>query len=405
MANQLLEEDKLRNITSADYLTILSELSGAGDVAKANIFRDLTGRQGAFSFGASGLGSSLKSAMALRDDEIEAEILRRQREAIADGTIERLGGGIEGQMKWWTESGLPNQFATKARTVFQSIQGEIRAEDPYQHVGTLWKPGTHQAKQFKNKEEEHAAREAGYTSSTRPQLYSNVGTLWNAEGGRKEYRSKSEEYDARQRGFTLTAPPPDDFQDVGTLWDSQGDSKTYQNKEGKFNIMEEGFNRTSPDAGYDVGTLWNRDTGASANYTTKEQEILLRQRGYKHTSPKSTTADPLKVVYDSGKKRVVWRLDSVIKAKNAETEDYYLPVSSDKGVNNSFVMAGILADIPLEFIQRYQRTGLSGLDIKMSEEDLKTLKQWIEAYSKDINKWHAIGKLLDNPIGDITVGG
>jgi hypothetical protein len=189
------------------------------------------------------------------------------------------------------------------------------------------------------------------------------------------------------------------------LWDSQGNSKTYQNKEGKFNIMEEGFNRTSPDAGYDVGTLWNRATGASANYTTQEQEILLRQRGYKHTSPKSTTADPLTVTYDTDLKRVVWRLDSVIKAKNAETKDYYLPVSSDKGVNNAFVMAGILAEIPLKFIQKYQRTGLSGLDIEMSDDDLKMLRKWIEVYSKDINKWHAIGKLLDSTIGDITVGG
>jgi len=129
MANQLLEEeDKLRNITSADYLTILSELSGAGDVAKANIFRDLTGRQGAFSFGASGLGSSLKSAMALRDDEIEAEVLSRQRAAIADGTIERLGGGISGWSKWWGQSGLPSQFAPKAREAFESIQGQIRSE-------------------------------------------------------------------------------------------------------------------------------------------------------------------------------------------------------------------------------------------------------------------------------------
>jgi len=128
MANQLLEEDKLRNITSADYLTILSELSGSEDESRANTFRQLTKRPGTFSLGSGGLATSLKSAMALRDDEIEAEVLRRQREAITDGTIKKLGGGIKGQMAWWNASGLPNQFATKARTVFQSIQGETFQE-------------------------------------------------------------------------------------------------------------------------------------------------------------------------------------------------------------------------------------------------------------------------------------
>ena len=102
---------------------------------------------------------------------------------------------------------------------------------------------------------------------------------------------------------------------------------------------------------------------------------------------------------------MVWRLDSVIKAKNAETEDYYLPVSADKGVNNAFVMAGILAGIDLEFIQKYQRSGLSGMDIEMSEKDLETLQKWIEVYSKDINKWHTLAKMLDqgSQIGTITV--
>ena len=125
MANQLLEEeDKLRNITSADYLTILSELSGAGDVAKANIFRDLTGRQGAFSFGASGLGSSLKSAMALRDDEILSELISKQRQAIANEELPL--NDIRAWNTWFKD--YPQQFAKSVREAYESMSGQRATE-------------------------------------------------------------------------------------------------------------------------------------------------------------------------------------------------------------------------------------------------------------------------------------
>ena len=93
MANQLLEEeDKLKNLSSSAYLKIISAFGAdqARTEGRANAFRQLTGRGGTFSLGSSGLAASLKSAMALRDAEIEAEVLRRQREAIADGTIKKL---------------------------------------------------------------------------------------------------------------------------------------------------------------------------------------------------------------------------------------------------------------------------------------------------------------------------
>jgi hypothetical protein len=362
------------NLTAADILEFevaeeeekaRAQARADASAGKLNAFKALMGQSQTATGGVVGSrgpgAAALRSYASGREKEIEGLIHGELAAAIKLETVK----DIDTFNTWYTGKSYPAIYRDSARQYLTSYMQERRAGDPYKDAGTLWKPGTDESKQFQN---------------------------------------KKEEYKIRGEGYTVTSPT-DQYANVGTLWDSQGNSKTYNNNEEKLSIMDDGFNRTSPDAGYEVGTLWNRDTGASANYTTREQEVLLRQRGYKYTSPKSTTADPLKVVYDSGKKRVVWRLDSVIKAKNAETEDYYLPVSSDKGVNNSFVMAGILADIPLEFIQRYQRTGLSGLDIKMSEEDLKTLKKWIEAYSKDINKWHAIGKLLDNPIGDITVGG
>jgi hypothetical protein len=45
------------------------------------------------------------------------------------------------------------------------------------------------------------------------------------------------------------------------------------------------------------------------------------------------------------------------------------------------------------------------MDIEMSEKDLETLQEWIEFYSKDINKWHTLVKMIDqgSQIGTITV--
>ena len=390
-----------KRLTAQDVLAITSAISAVENegVGRANAFRDMTGRGGTFSSG--GTGSSVATALGklsgAQDDEMLSAIINNQSQAGLKT--------LEDHREWYTAQGYPAFYFEDARKAFIKAQQEFRAEDPYESVGTLWNPNTHEAVQFKNNEEKHEAMAAGFTSSTRPELFSNIGTLWNSAGKSKNYKNKKEEYKIRQEGYDLSTPPPDGFKNVGTLWDSQGNSKTYQGNEEKLGIMDDGYNRTSPDAGYEVGTLWNRDTGASANYTTREQEVLLRQRGYKYTSPKPTDSDPLRVVFDTSKKRVVWRLDSVIKSTNAETEDYYLPVSADKGINNAFVMAGILNGIDLEFIQKYQRSGLSGMDAKMSEKDLKTLQDWIEFYSKDINKWHTLAKMVDpgSQIGTITV--
>ena len=393
-------------LSASDLADIMSAVTGLRSRATSNVntLNRIAGGTGSFSLPASGLtASGLQSYMKLSNSDILKQIIHLQGQSGLKTVREHSD--------WYNDQGFDPVFFEDARTAFIGAQKERRAEDPYQDVGTLWKPGTHEAKQYKNKEEMYNAREAGYTSSTRPELYSNVGTLWNLKTGEsKDYKDKQGEYLLRQEGFTSTSPPPDEHTDVGTLWDSDGSYKTYKDKEDKFTIMEEGFNRTSPDAGYDVGTLWNWDTGASANYTTREQEVLIRQRGYKHTNPKSTTSDQLRTVYDTDKKRLVWRLDSVVKAKNAETEDYYLPANADRGVNDAFVMAGLInrAEIgmSLEFMNKMQQSGLRGITPEMTDEEEKWMVEWMTAYSKDINKWHSIAKMFasGSEIGTITVG-
>ena len=356
------EEEKARAQATAD------KSAGTLNAWKALMGQRQTATGGVV--GSRGPGAAaLRSYATGRGKEIEGLIHGELAAAIKLETVK----DIDTFNAWYTDKSYPAIYRDSARQYLTSYMQERRAGDPYKDVGTLWKPGTEESKQFKNKKEKHTFMGQGYTATSQP----------------------------------------DQYADVGTLWDSQGDSKTYQSKEDKFRIMEEGFNRSSPDAGYEVGTLWNRDTGASANYTTREQEVLLRQRGYKYTSPKSTTSDQLRTVYDTVKKRLVWRLDSVIKATNAETEDYYLPANADRGVNDAFVMAGLMArediGMTLEFMQKMQRSGLRGITPDMSAEEEEWMIKWMNAYSKDVNKWHTLSKFFaaggGSSIGEITVGG
>ena len=357
------EEEKARAQATAD------KSAGTLNAWKALMGQRQTATGGVV--GSRGPGAAaLRSYATGRGKEIEGLIHGELAAAIKLETVK----DIDTFNTWYTGKSYPAIYRDSARQYLTSYMQERRASDPYKDSGTLWKPGTDESKQFKN---------------------------------------KKEEYKIRGEGYTVTSPT-DQYANVGTLWDSQGNSKTYNNNEEKLSIMDDGFNRTSPDAGYEVGTLWNRDTGASANYTTREQEVLLRQRGYKYTSPKSTTSDQLRTVYDTVKKRLVWRLDSVIKATNAETEDYYLPANADRGVNDAFVMAGLMArediGMTLEFMQKMQRSGLRGITPDMSAEEEEWMIKWMNAYSKDVNKWHTLSKFFaggggGSGIGEITVGG
>ena len=178
-----------KRLTAQDVLAITSAISAVENegVGRANAFRDMTGRGGTFSSG--GTGSSVATALGklsgAQDDEMLSAIINNQSQAGLKT--------LEDHREWYTAQGYPAFYFEDARKAFIKAQQEFRAEDPYESVGTLWNPNTHEAVQFKNNKEKHEAMAAGFTSSTRPELFSNIGTLWNSAGKSKNYKNKKED--------------------------------------------------------------------------------------------------------------------------------------------------------------------------------------------------------------------
>ena len=92
----------------------------------------LPGRPQHFSFGPIAGEQELKQRMGLRDEEIQDEILSRQRSAILRGEI----SNIDEQMAWYQRGGYDPHFAKTAREAAQSIfdqryqeEGQVRARE------------------------------------------------------------------------------------------------------------------------------------------------------------------------------------------------------------------------------------------------------------------------------------
>ena len=113
------QEPMPERIDVGEYLDALSQINTRRSkmAGRVNAMRGLTGRSQNFSFGAIAGEQELKQRMGIRDEEIQAEILNRQRAAILRGEI----NNIDEQMAWYQGSGFDPHFAKEARTAAQSI--------------------------------------------------------------------------------------------------------------------------------------------------------------------------------------------------------------------------------------------------------------------------------------------
>lgn len=120
------QEPMPERIDAGEYLDAISEINARRSkmAGRANAMLGLTGRPQNFSFGPIAGEQELKQRMGLRDEEIQNEILKRQRAAILRGDI----NNIDEQMAWYQSSGFDPHFAKTAREAAQSIFAQRRAQ-------------------------------------------------------------------------------------------------------------------------------------------------------------------------------------------------------------------------------------------------------------------------------------
>ena len=134
------QEPMPERIDAGEYLDAISEINARRSkmAGRANAMLGLTERPQNFSFGPIAGEQELKQRMGLRDEQIQNEILKRQRAAILRGDI----SNIDEQMGWYQSSGFDPHFAKTAREAAQSIfdqrfqeegpvsarEGEVRAQ-------------------------------------------------------------------------------------------------------------------------------------------------------------------------------------------------------------------------------------------------------------------------------------
>ena len=120
MSETVVEQEPMpERINVSEYLDAISEINSkrAKMSGRVNAMRGLTGRSQNFSFGAIAGEQELKQRMGIRDEEIQDEILNRQRAAILGGEI----SNIDEQMAWYQKGGYDPHFAKTAREAAQSI--------------------------------------------------------------------------------------------------------------------------------------------------------------------------------------------------------------------------------------------------------------------------------------------
>ena len=113
------QEPMPERIDAGEYLDAISKINARRKTmaGRVNAMRSLTGRPANFSFGPLSGEQELKQRMGLRDEEIQDEILKRQRAAILKGEI----NNIDEQMQWYQTNGFDPHFAKTAREAAQSI--------------------------------------------------------------------------------------------------------------------------------------------------------------------------------------------------------------------------------------------------------------------------------------------
>jgi hypothetical protein len=117
------------NLSASEYLSLMSGESSLRSAMEneANTWRQFTNRPTNFSLGSSGTSSMLKSFMSQRDEEILAEILKKQREAVNNETLAL--GDISKWSAWFsTQQGFPAEYGARARAAYQSMSDQFRTE-------------------------------------------------------------------------------------------------------------------------------------------------------------------------------------------------------------------------------------------------------------------------------------
>jgi len=117
------------NLSASEYLSLMSGESSLRSAMEneANTWRQFTNRPTNFSLGASGTASMLKSFMSQRDEEILAEILKKQREAVNNETLAL--GDISKWSAWFSkQQGFPAEYGARARAAYQSMSDQFRTE-------------------------------------------------------------------------------------------------------------------------------------------------------------------------------------------------------------------------------------------------------------------------------------
>ena len=124
------QEPMPERIDAGEYLDAISEINARRSkmAGRANAMLGLTGRPQNFSFGPIAGEQELKQRMGLRDEEIQNEILKRQRAAILRGDI----NNIDEQMAWYQKGGYDPHFAKTAREAAQSIFDQRGQERGYE---------------------------------------------------------------------------------------------------------------------------------------------------------------------------------------------------------------------------------------------------------------------------------
>mgnify|MGYP003150449711 CR=1 FL=1 len=111
-----------KRLSAKDYLELVTALSGrqSEGVGRANAFRQLTGRGGTYTGGASTAASSLQKAMAIEAEELEAGIIDLQSRAGLTS--------LEEHRQWYTDMGLDPFYFDKARDAFREYLSARQSE-------------------------------------------------------------------------------------------------------------------------------------------------------------------------------------------------------------------------------------------------------------------------------------
>ena len=213
------------NLSASEYLSLMSGESSLRSAMEneANTWRQFTNRPTNFSLGSSGTASMLKSFMSQRDEEILAEILKQQREAVNNEQLEL--GDISKWSSWFSkQQGFPAEYGARARAAYESMSDQFRTGQL--HAGKVKRQG-----QEISAAEHQAALEAGEIESQQLALEKDRADL--AQGKiRKFFRGNEEITEVFKDGRWV-------FHSSAPRWDADDDTTKLKNFDAYIEMLEE----------------------------------------------------------------------------------------------------------------------------------------------------------------------